>query len=373
MRHYIGMHSNLPAAGLAIALRKARFPCVLWTTIDPPILTQIRLMDGANGVCLSHCFHQLMTMRACVQHIVTAGDQMISSRVQSHASSCTRQSRLGSVLSGSQRPFCLNRSHVMRRCQSSSAGRRKVSVKAQSGGYPPYLPALDDGYEATVAFTEYANWLIPGSLMTGRYPFVEPSRCTKRSDGEAMLEMLISSGIKTFVSLQHEIPAQAEMPLKGVDGFQGYKAPATLIAAALSDPPTVDEMNGLRTPYLDKFLPPKKVKAGSQAVATRKIIELDFLHHPIVDLSVPKKGQLDELVDMLMARIEAGDVLYVHCWGGRGRAGTVGACVLGKMYGLSAKESLERVQRAFDTRNDGGRRSPETDEQHALVSAYLEN
>ncbi len=30
---------------------------------------------------------------------------------------------------------------------------------------------------------------------------------------------------------------------------------------------------------------------------------------------------------------------------------------------LSAEEALMRVQRAFDTRNDGGRRSPETEEQ----------
>jgi hypothetical protein len=29
------------------------------------------------------------------------------------------------------------------------------------------------------------------------------------------------------------------------------------------------------------------------------------------------------------------------------------------------------VQRAFDTRRDAGRRSPETDEQFALVRAYV--
>jgi hypothetical protein len=45
-----------------------------------------------------------------------------------------------------------------------------------------------------------------------------------------------------------------------------------------------------------------------------------------------------------------GEKLYIHCWGGRGRAGTVGACLLGYAYGLSAQEALERVQRAFDTR-----------------------
>lgn len=38
---------------------------------------------------------------------------------------------------------------------------------------------------------------------------------------------------------------------------------------------------------------------------------------------------------------------------------------------LSADEALQRVQRAFDTRRDNERRSPETDEQHALVRAFV--
>ena len=58
-------------------------------------------------------------------------------------------------------------------------------------------------------------------------------------------------------------------------------------------------------------------------------------------------------------------------WGGRGRAGVVGACLLAQLYGLSADEALERVQRSFDTRKDGGRRSPETDEQHAFVREWI--
>lgn len=74
----------------------------------------------------------------------------------------------------------------------------------------------------------------------------------------------------------------------------------------------------------------------------------------------------------LVGRIQRGESLYVHCWGGRGRAGTVGAAILGSLYGMSADEALARVQRAFDTRRDENRRSPETDEQHAFVRRYIE-
>ncbi len=42
--------------------------------------------------------------------------------------------------------------------------------------------------------------------------------------------------------------------------------------------------------------------------------------------------RLQQLVDDLQARVLAGEQLYIHCWGGRGRAGTVGSCLLAQMY-----------------------------------------
>jgi len=49
----------------------------------------------------------------------------------------------------------------------------------------------------------------------------------------------------------------------------------------------------------------------------------------------------------------------------------VGACLLARMYGLSAEEALQRVQRSFDTRRDDGRPSPETPEQLQLVRDFV--
>ena len=53
-------------------------------------------------------------------------------------------------------------------------------------------------------------------------------------------------------------------------------------------------------------------------------------------------------------RLESGEKIYMHCWGGRGRAGTLGACLLGDLYGIDAEEALLRVQKAFSTRGDAG-------------------
>jgi len=44
----------------------------------------------------------------------------------------------------------------------------------------------------------------------------------------------------------------------------------------------------------------------------------------------------------------------MHCWGGRGRAGVLGACLLGDLYGINADEALSRVLKAYNTRGDAG-------------------
>ncbi len=60
-----------------------------------------------------------------------------------------------------------------------------------------------------------------------------------------------------------------------------------------------------------------------------------------------------EVTAEIERQLGQGRGVYLHCWGGRGRAGTFGACLLAHMYGMSAEEALMRVQRAFSTRGDG--------------------
>lgn len=64
--------------------------------------------------------------------------------------------------------------------------------------------------------------------------------------------------------------------------------------------------------------------------------------------------RLLELLTDLEARIARGENVYVHCWGGRGRAGLVAACFLQHAYGISGEEALQRIGRAYDTRGDTG-------------------
>ena len=188
-------------------------------------------------------------------------------------------------------------------------------------------------------------------------------------------KILRVGGVDTFVCLQEELPPQDQMTLAGKGGFLPYRATAELIQAALNGPPPMEGIHALRTPDLNKFLPPKRKQPSSIEASDPPRKVLSFLHHPIVDLGLPDASpeSLGALLSDLQRRLEAGEKLYIHCWGGRGRAGTVGACLLGRAYGLRADEALARVQKAFDTRMDENRRSPETDAQHQFVKEYIES
>jgi hypothetical protein len=57
---------------------------------------------------------------------------------------------------------------------------------------------------------------------------------------------------------------------------------------------------------------------------------------PIVDCGVVEDTLMEALIETLLKDIGDGRVLYVHCWGGHGRAGTVVSLLLGRLYHLSA-------------------------------------
>ncbi|KAG1669302.1 hypothetical protein FOA52_014863 [Chlamydomonas sp. UWO 241] len=203
----------------------------------------------------------------------------------------------------------------------------------------PGLAPLNDGYEAAHAFAPFANWLVPGRVMLGRYPHVEKSRCASEEQGRAQLKAVLGAGVSTFVCLQDELPPQGSFPAGAtIEGFAAYKPVAESIRAA----------------------------AGGGAAP------LHFVHAPIVDMDTPLTAMLHRLLADLRTRLAGGETLYIHCWGGRGRAGTVGATLLASAFGVQIEEALERVQRAYNTRNDEQPKSPETAAQFAFIRRYAE-
>lgn len=45
----------------------------------------------------------------------------------------------------------------------------------------------------------------------------------------------------------------------------------------------------------------------------------------------------------LERRFHAGEVMYIHCWGGHGRTGTIVACLLARLHGFTGPEGAEKA------------------------------
>jgi protein tyrosine phosphatase len=78
------------------------------------------------------------------------------------------------------------------------------------------------------------------------------------------------------------------------------------------------------------------------------------------------------LANMCVQRVLAGDKLYIHCWGGHGRTGTLVALMLSRLYNLSADQALKYTQVLHDCRRDHQRvASPTTPAQFQQVCSSL--
>lgn len=84
-------------------------------------------------------------------------------------------------------------------------------------------------------------------------------------------------------------------------------------------------------------------------------------HFPVRTGRPPSKNQAEKILQIILNNPEK--LFYIHCNGGHGRAGTIGAYILGKIYGFDTKEAVEHVEKCRNTRKDKTRNfvpTPET-------------
>jgi len=99
------------------------------------------------------------------------------------------------------------------------------------------------------------------------------------------------------------------------------------------------------------------------------------VHHrlSVKDYSVPSPDRMKEILDAIDTTIADGGKVYVHCYGGVGRTGTVVGCYL-KRHGCT--EPLKELKELFETsprcQHGVKRESPETDQQRAFVEQWKE-
>jgi hypothetical protein len=88
-------------------------------------------------------------------------------------------------------------------------------------------------------------------------------------------------------------------------------------------------------------------------------------HFPILGGKPPSKKQALEIFKIIQENSDK--LIYIHCNGGHGRAGTIGAYILGKLYGFDASEVVKKIQLARETRIDKTRNFIPTPEMNVQI------
>ena len=169
--------------------------------------------------------------------------------------------------------------------------------------------------------TSSSYWVVPGLLLAGAYPG-DPDP----DEHQAKVQALLDAGIRTFVNLMEE-----------------------------------HETNYAGEPFVPY-----------QALASQLCPDVRCYRHAIRDLSAPTPALMTAILDAIDASLAAGSPVYVHCWGGVGRTGTVIGCWLLR-HGHAAPGNVLDVLMGLrkQDRERRHRMSPESAEQQRFVKGWL--
>jgi hypothetical protein len=132
------------------------------------------------------------------------------------------------------------------------------------------------------------------------------------------------------------------------------------------------------TYYLDltsKRDPLKPYAKQLRELATSKGITVIYSRKSIPDRGCPSQELMHEILDEIDDAMAQGHRVYVHCWGGVGRTGTVIGCHLVRS-GVQGADALDQLARLFGEMSRLKRamnpRSPETEAQRRFVVEWTE-
>ena len=97
------------------------------------------------------------------------------------------------------------------------------------------------------------------------------------------------------------------------------------------------------------------------------------LRFSIPDLGVPSQALMKEILDTIDRKLGENRIVFLHCWGGKGRTGTVVGCWMMR-HGLARSETvLTCIKKARVTDAAVQQASPETSQQIAFVQSWRES
>lgn len=102
---------------------------------------------------------------------------------------------------------------------------------------------------------------------------------------------------------------------------------------------------------------------------SRGVPEPLHVRRPIPDMGVPTVEEMAETVELIESLTADGQTVYVHCWGGIGRTGTVLGC-LAVNRGTPHDEVLDELARQRAGTKRAIYESPQTEEQRAFIMGW---
>jgi len=102
-------------------------------------------------------------------------------------------------------------------------------------------------------------------------------------------------------------------------------------------------------------------------------VKINVIFKPIADGDITTDRRAFSIARMVAKTLEKEHIIvYLHCWGGHGRAGTIGAMVLGLWYREPFEEVISFLQKGHQTRLEGGHHpTPQTEEQMYQISRFF--
>lgn len=76
---------------------------------------------------------------------------------------------------------------------------------------------------------------------------------------------------------------------------------------------------------------------------------------------------LDFIPKLAERVVTESECVYVHCWGGHGRTGTIIALLLAQLYGMSSERALQLTSLFHTQRENRKSKSPQTQAQRDQV------
>ena len=172
----------------------------------------------------------------------------------------------------------------------------------------------------------HSYWVIPGLFLAGEYPGAK-----NQEEARQKLENLYHAGIRHIINLME--PDETDHSGHPFHSYEGVL----------------------------------------KEIARQQGSDISCSRYPIKDLHTPAPDHMVEILHVIDTSLDKREPVYVHCWGGIGRTGTVVGCFLIR-HGLAARQNvLEAIANFRKNDPKAYRTSPETSAQVKFIRNWTRN